>query len=260
MSAGRTLAPPGETAVIVAPGRVRGGVGASAARPDGIPKTKGEFAYSSDLWAEGMLWGATVRSPHPRARIRNIDAAEARQMSGVHAVLTHADVAGRKTYGLEILDKPVLAWEDVRYQGEAVAIVAADHPELARRAAERVRVDYEVLAPLSDPERALEDDAPKLHENGNVIRHVKIRFGNPHASADVVVADEYEVGMQDQAFLGPESGLAVPAEDGGVDLFIATQWLHVDRDQLAASLDLPPEKVRLVLGGVGGAFGGREDL
>ena len=87
-----------------------------------------------------------------------------------------------------------------------------------------------------------------------------IRHGDPDAEGEVVVTGEYEVGMQDQAFLGPESGLAVPAEDGGVDLFIATQWLHVDRDQLAASLDLPPEKVRLVLGGVGGAFGGREDL
>src|SRR5436305_9474446 len=80
------------------------------------------------------------------------------------------------------------------------------------------------------------------------------------ATADVAVEGEYEVGMQDQAFLGPESGLAVPDGGGGVALFIATQWLHVDRDQLAQSLDLPPEKVRLTLGGVGGAFGGREDL
>ena len=76
----------------------------------------------------------------------------------------------------------------------------------------------------------------------------------------MVVTGEYEVGMQDQAFLGPESGLAIPAEDGGVDLFIATQWLHVDRDQVAAALDLPVEKVRFTLAGVGGAFGGREDL
>ena len=75
-----------------------------------------------------------------------------------------------------------------------------------------------------------------------------------------MVTGEYEVGMQDQAFLGPESGLAVPAEDGGVDLYVATQWLHVDRDQIAACLGLPPEKVRLTLAGVGGAFGGREDL
>jgi xanthine dehydrogenase D subunit len=236
------------------------GVGESVRRPDGIPKVKGEFAYASDLWADRMLWGSTLRSPHPRARIRSIEIAAALAMPGVHAVLTHEDVPGRKTYGLEIPDQPVLAWEDVRYQGEPVAIVAADHPETARAAAERIEVDYERLEPVTDAERALEASAPRLHPSGNLLRHVHIEHGDPQATADVVVTGEYEVGMQDQAFLGPESGLAVPAEDGGVELYIATQWLHVDRDQLAQSLDLPPEKVRLVLGGVGGAFGGREDL
>jgi CO/xanthine dehydrogenase Mo-binding subunit len=236
------------------------GVGESVQRPDGIPKVKGEFAYASDLWADRMLWGATLRSPHPRARIRSIEIAAALAVPGVHAVLTHEDVPGRKTYGLEIADQPVLAWEDVRYQGEPVALVAADHPETARLATERIEVDYELLEPVTDAERALEPDAPRLHPEGNLLRHVHIEHGDPEATADVVVTGEYAVGMQDQAFLGPESGLAVPSEDGGVELFIATQWLHVDQDQLAASLDLPPEKVRLVLGGVGGAFGGREDL
>jgi OHCU decarboxylase len=207
-----------------------------------------------------MLWGSTLRSPYPRARIRSIDIGPALRVPGVHAVLTHEDVPGRRTYGLEFADQPVLAWEDVRYQGEPVALVAADHPETARAAAAKIGVDWEVLEPLTDPERALDPDAPKLHPSGNLLRHVYIEHGNPAASGDVVVRGEYEVGMQDQAFLGPESGLAVPGEDGGVDLYIATQWLHVDRDQLAASLDLRPEQVRLVLAGVGGAFGGREDL
>jgi xanthine dehydrogenase D subunit len=235
-------------------------VGVSARRPDGIPKVKGAFAYSSDAWADRMLWGSTLRSPHPRARIRGIEIGAALRVPGVRAVLTHEDVPGRKTYGLEIQDQPVLAWEDVRYQGEPIALVAADHPETARAAARKIEVDYEVLEPLTDPEKALDPDTPPLHPRGNLLRHVPIRHGDPDATGDVVITGEYTVGMQDQAFLGPESGLAVPAEDGGVDLFIATQWLHVDQDQLAASLDLPPEKVRLVLGGVGGAFGGREDL
>jgi CO/xanthine dehydrogenase Mo-binding subunit len=238
----------------------RSGIGESVRRPDGIPKVKGAFAYASDLWADRMLWGSTLRSPHPRAKIRAIDIAAALATPGVHAVLTHEDVPGRKTYGLEIPDQPVLAWEDVRYQGEAVAIVAADHPETARAAARRIAVDWEVLEPLTDPELALDPTQPKLHPSGNLLRHVHIEHGDPAAAGEVVVSGEYEVGMQDQAFLGPESGLAVPADDGGVDLYIATQWLHVDRDQLAASLDLEPEQVRLVLGGVGGAFGGREDL
>jgi CO/xanthine dehydrogenase Mo-binding subunit len=240
--------------------RVRDGVGTSVRRPDGIPKVKGEFAYSSDMWANDMLWGATLRSPHPRARIVSLELGAALAVPGVHAVLTHDDVPGRKTYGLEHHDQPVLAFGEVRYQGEPVAVVAADHPETARRAAARIEVAYEVLEPLVDPEAALDPEAPPLHPGGNVLRHVRIEHGPEPAEADVVVTGEYAVGMQDQAFLGPESGLAVPAEDGGVDLFISTQWLHVDRDQVAASLDLPLEKVRFTLAGVGGAFGGREDV
>ena len=229
-------------------------------RPDGIPKVKGEFAYSSDMWAEDMLWGATLRSPHARARITAIHLGEALAVPGVHAVLTHEDVPGRKLCGLEHIDQPVLAIDQVRYQGEPVAIVAADHPETARRAADRIEVDYEELEPLTDPEYALSPDSPPLHPGGNLLRHVHIAHGEEPGEADVVVTGEYEVGMQDQAFLGPESGLAVPAEDGGIDLWIATQWLHVDRDQVAACLDLPVEKVRFTLAGVGGAFGGREDV
>jgi xanthine dehydrogenase D subunit len=235
-------------------------VGVTTTRIDGIPKVKGEFEYSSDMNVEGMLWGATLRSPHPRADIWSIDIAPALAIPGVHAVLTHEDVPGRKTYGMEHPDQPVLAMQHVRYQGEPVAIVAADHPETARRAAAAIGVEYEVLEPLCDAEAAMAPGAPQLHLSGNVLRHIRINHGDPEATADVVVTGEYEVGMQDQAFLGPESGLAVPDGEGGVDLYIATQWLHVDRDQLAESLGLPPEKVRLTMAGVGGAFGGREDL
>jgi len=246
-----------------APPRTReiaGGIGSSPTRDDGVPKVRGEFEYSSDMGIEGMLWGATLRSPHPRARIRSLDTAAAAALPGVHAVLTHADVPGRKTYGLEHADQPVLAWSDVRFKGEPIAIVAADHPETARHAAELVTLELDVLEPVTDAEQAMTPAAPALHEGGNVLRRVEIRRGDPAATAPVVVSGRYEVGMQDQAFLGPESGLAVPDGAGGVELHIATQWLHVDRDQVAASLGLAPEAVRLSLGGVGGAFGGREDL
>ena len=242
---------------------VRDGIGESVDRPDGTLKVKGEFAYSSDLWADGMLWGTTLRSPHPYARFRSIDLGEALALRGVHAIQTHDDVPGRKTYGLEVPDQPVLAMDVVRYEGEPVAIVAADHPETARRAAELIDVDYEPLEPLVDMDLAVEAEEPRLHEDGNVLRHIRVLHGDPDAArarAEVVVEGDYELGMQDQAFLGPESGLAIPAEDGGVDLYVATQWLHVDRAQVAASLDLPPERVRITNAGVGGAFGGREDL
>ncbi|WP_259403201.1 xanthine dehydrogenase family protein molybdopterin-binding subunit [Microbispora sp. H10949] len=236
------------------------GLGESVPRPDGRLKVSGEFAYSSDLWLEGMLWGATLRSPHPSAWIRSVDVGPALAMPGVFAVLTHEDVPGERFYGLEHRDQPVLAIDQVRYQGEPVAIVAADHPETARRAAAAIVVDYEVRPSVVDPRRAAFDPScPAVHPGGNVVRHQPVRVGSTF-EAEVVVTGEYEVGMQDQAFLGPESGLAVPAEDGGVDLFVATQWLHVDQGQVAPCLGLPADRVRLTLAGVGGAFGAREDL
>ncbi|GAA3586721.1 xanthine dehydrogenase subunit D [Amycolatopsis ultiminotia] len=240
---------------------VSGGIGTSPLRPDGTLKVRGEYAYSSDLWHEDMLWGATLRSPHPHARIRRLDVSRALAQPGVHAVLTHADVPGENRYGLKYQDTPALAVDRVRFQGEPVAILAADHPEIARQALKEIVVEYEVLEPVTEMERAAHDETlPKLHPDGNVVRHQRILRGDPDATADVVVSGVYEIGMQDQAFLGPESGLAVPDEDGGVDLYLATQWLHVDQKQTARALGLPPEKVRLTLSGVGGAFGGREDL
>jgi xanthine dehydrogenase D subunit len=251
---------PGRSSPATVTGRTETGVGASAPRPDGILKVTGEFAFSSDLWMADMLWGATLRSPHPRARIRSVNLSGALRLPGVAAVLTHDDVPGRKNFGLEAVDQPVLAGGEVRYQGEPVVIVAADHPETARRAAAAITVDYDVRAPVTDAQAALLPGAAAVHPGGNLVRHVRIRRGDPHAPADVVVRGAYEVGMQDQAFLGPESGLAVPTDDGGIELYVATQWLHVDQAQVAASLGLPEEKVRLVLAGVGGAFGAREDL
>ncbi len=248
-----------------------GRIGESVPRADGVPKTTGQFAYASDLWAAGMLWGHTVRSPHAHARIVEIDISQALAMPGVHAVLTHDDVPGAKTYGLEFPDQPVLAIDRVRYFGEPVVLVAAEHPEQARRAADQVKVEYEPLELVSDPERATEQeplhpDRPTMGHGyrddprPNVVRHMVIRHGDPDTAGDVSVEGVYEIGIQDQAFLGPESGLAVPDGEGGVDIHVATQWLHVDRDQVAPCLGLPPEQVRIHLAGVGGAFGGREDL
>src|SRR5204862_7081880 len=105
--------------------RRKGGIGESVRRIDGIPKVKGEFEYASDLRRDGMLWGATLRSPHPHARIEPIDTTAAAAAPGVVAVLTHGDVPGKKTFGLDVQDQPVLAIDLVRYAGEAVAGVAA---------------------------------------------------------------------------------------------------------------------------------------
>ncbi|WP_369207642.1 molybdopterin cofactor-binding domain-containing protein [Streptomyces sp. PU-14G] len=281
-----------------------GGVGSDVPRPDGGLKVTGAFAYSSDLRRDDAVWGATLRSPHPSARVLGLNASRARALPGVHAVLTHEDVPGLPRYGMKVADQPVLASDRVRYQGEPVALVAADHPETARRALALIDVRYVELPPVTDPEAALRGEGPLVHEThplgaptappaasaasadpaspadgpadgpaggpaagrvapGNLVRHVRIRHGDvarARAAADVVVAGVYETGMQDQAFLGPESVLAVPAEDGGVEAYVSSQWIHDDQRQMAASLGLPVEKVRVRLSGVGGAFGGREDV
>jgi CO/xanthine dehydrogenase Mo-binding subunit len=248
------------TASVTAPA-VRGGVGERLRRSDGRAKVTGDFAYASDLRADNMLIGLTLRSPHASAIIRAIDTTAARALPRVRAVLTHEDVPGAKQVGMGPLkDQPVLAFDRVRYHGEPVAVVAAEDPATACRAAALIAVDYEPLAVISDAAAALNPDAPRLHPLGNQLRAVTILHGDPDVDGPVVVRGAYEVGMQDQAFLGPEAGLARPLPDGGVALEVATQSLHMDREQVAAALGLPVERVRLVLAGVGGAFGGREDL
>ena len=236
-------------------------LGASALRPDGISKVQGDFEFSSDLHAENMLWGATLRSPHPYARIVSIDVSDAWKIAGVECVITADDVPGQLTYGLISEDQPVFAKDVVRYMGEPIAAVAADHPETCRRALAAIHVVYELLTPLTNPEHAIDGSHEPIHTDGNIIRRQRIIHGDATATAPIVVEGTYDIGMQDQAFLGTESALAIPDHDGaGVEVFVATQWLHEDRKQMAKCLGMPEEKVRLVLGGVGGAFGAREDI
>ncbi len=242
-------------------GRIAGRLGDSITRPDGVAKVQGSFAFSGDLSADGFLWGATLRSPHPYARIVSIDVSAAWRINGVEAVITAEDVPGKPTYGLIAQDQPVFASEVVRYVGEPVAAVAANHPETCRRALDAIVVTYEVRDPLVDPEVAIAGGHEAIHPDGNVFRHQRIVCGDQTLVGEVVVEGTYELGMQDQAFLGLEAALAVPGTGGTtVELYVATQWLHEDRKQIAACLDLDPEAVLLTLGGVGGAFGAREDI
>ncbi|MEI8069728.1 MAG: xanthine dehydrogenase subunit D [Actinomycetota bacterium] len=236
-------------------------LGNNALRPDGAHKVQGSFEFTSDLHAENMLWGATLRSPHPYAKIMSIDTSAALALPGVHCVITADDVPGKSTYGLISSDQPVFASDYVRYMGEPVAAVAADHPETCRRALALIVVVYEVLAPLTNPEDAIAGSFEPIHPDGNVIRHQRIIRGDQNISGPIVVEGEYVIGMQDQAFLGLEAALAIPDPDGlGLHLHVATQWLHEDLTQISACLSLPAEKIRLTLGGVGGAFGAREDI
>ncbi|MYB46018.1 MAG: molybdopterin-dependent oxidoreductase [Acidimicrobiia bacterium] len=231
---------------------VRDGVGESTARSDGIPKVDGTYLYSSDLYMDRMLFGATLRSPHPKAKVTKLDIGPAVAMTGIHAVLVGDDVPGLNAFGLETPDQPILASDLVEYWGQAVALVAADDPETARLAVEAIEIEYEVLEPLTDPEEADRRDS--------VFHRTRCRRGPQDVSGAVVVEGYYEVGMQDQAPLGTESGLAIPDGQGGVDLHIATQWTHVDRDQIVAGLGVEEDMVRVHHAGVGGAFGAREDV
>lgn len=268
-------APAGTPTSISQGSKTKGGIGESTLRPDGTLKVTGEFAYSSDMWHEDMLWGHTLRSTLAHAEIRSIDISEALAVPGVYAVLTYDDLPTEtKNYGLEIQDTPVLAHGKVRHHGEPVALVAADHPETARRAAAKIKIEYVELPLITDEASATAPGAILVHErradhhighvpHPNILHRQPIVRGDADEAAeraDVIVRGEYTFGMQDQAFLGPESGLAVPSEDGGVELYVATQWLHSDVRQIAPVLGLPEEKVRMTLSGVGGAFGGREDL
>jgi xanthine dehydrogenase D subunit len=221
-------------------------------RPDGTAKASGAFAYVGDLRAETMLWGATRRVYEPRARIVRIDTTAALAMPGVVAVLTQDDVPGFGYQGQIVQDQPVLAEHEIRYWGEAAALVAAETRDQARAAAAAVVVDIESLPPLTNLEDAL--------ERGEVFRELKVRHGDPNVHGEVVVEGYYETPTIDQAPLGTEAGLAVPDGSGGVDLYPPSQWIHVDHEQLVRCLGLDDDDLRVHPTGLGGAFGSREDL
>ncbi len=232
--------------------RVRGSVGESPLRPDGIPKVMGNFAYASDLHAEGMIWGATLRSPHPKARITKLDVGPALAIGGVVDVITQEDVPGQWGFGMHVPDQPVFADGETNYWGEPIAVVAAHDLDTAKLAVKAIDIEYEVLEPLTDMEEADERDSQT--------RRMRIRRGDPNASGAVVVEGFYEVGQQDQAPLGTEAGLALPDGEGGVDLYAVSQWVHSDHWQIYPCLDVAPEQVRCHPVGMGGAFGAREDV
>ncbi|SEP55755.1 xanthine dehydrogenase family protein molybdopterin-binding subunit [Streptomyces radiopugnans] len=238
--------------------QARYGLGASLQPADALAKVQGTFPYAADLWAEGLLWAAVLRSPHPHARIVSIDTAPAAEMPGVRAVVTHEDVPGDATHGRRVADRPAFARDTVRHYGEPIAAVAADHPDTARLAAAAIAVEYEVLEPVTDPEKAFE--AEPIHPDGNLIRHIPLRYGDESVTGEVVVEGLYRIGRQDPAPIGAEAGLAVPRTDGGVEIYTASTDPHTDRDLAAACFGLRPEQVKVVVTGVPGAMADREDL
>ncbi len=238
-------------------------IGVPFARPDARAKVTGAARYPADLVRDEMLRCKAVFAHRPHARIVRLDTARALASPGVVAVLTAADVPFNR-YGLIDADQEVLCSERVRYSGDRVALVVADTAEAASAAAALVEVEYEDLPLVGDALAALEPGAPLVHpERGtNVLLHQKIRKGDVEAAfarADVVLSGTFTTSWQEHAYLQPDAGIAY-YEDGKLVVETAGQWLHEDRRQLAAMLELPEDEVVVRYAKIGGAFGGREDM
>lgn len=238
-------------------------VGQPLPRPDAVEKVTGDAKYTDDYSFPGQLYGATKRAHIPHARILSIDTSEAEALEGVHAVLTADDVPGDKNHGLIYNDWPVLCSDKVRYVGDAVAIVAADSAEIAQRAVDLIEVEYESLPVVTGPIEAAQDDAPAVHDNGNLLKHIYVERGDIDAGfeeADVIVENTYYTPTTEHAFLEPECSIARYNDDGRLEVYVGSQIPFEDRRQIAESLDIDEEQVRVVGTLIGGGFGGKEDI
>jgi len=232
-------------------------------RPDAVEKVTGKGIYADDLYVEGMLYAKALRSAYPHARLRRVDVSKARALPGVVAVLTAEDIPGRKNCGVHEIDWPVLCYDKVRYVGDAVALVVAESEEIASQALELIAVEYEPLPVVTGPKEAAAPDAPPIHEQGNVLAYYHLENGDIEAGfaqADVIVEREYTTQMVEHGFLEPEAGLAVPEANGRITVYAGGQIPFADRSQIAATLNLPEDRVRVINCLIGGAFGGKEDV
>ena len=251
-------------------------VGRSAARIDAPAKLTGQADYPGDRIGADALWAMTVFTDQPHARLVDLDFSAAQAVPGVVAVFGSADVPVNE-FGLTMSDQPVfvgldhsgrspIACDVSRWEADRLALVVAESPEAARAGAGAIEAGWEPLPVLADIDESLGSDTLVHPENGepsNAYYSLRIRKGNMAqgwADADVVVESTYEFPYQEHAFLQPEAGLAYLDDEGRVTVEAAGQWTHEDQEQIARSLDLPADRVRVVYPAIGGAFGGREDI
>ncbi len=246
-------------------------LGKSIARFDVKDKATGAALYPGDFNRPNQLYMKVLFSDRPHAIVKAIDTSEAEAMAGVIAVLTARDVPVNE-YGLGIADQPVLCGpgsskpyaDRVRFVGDQVALVVAESNEIADAARKKIKVNYEDLPLVTEMENALKDQT-LLHPDRetNLMLHYKIRHGDVEEAfkkCDVIVEGEYRTPMQEHAYLQPEAGISYYDEEGRITVVVAGQWAHEDREQIAHSLGLPEEKIRVIYPAIGGAFGGREDM
>jgi xanthine dehydrogenase molybdenum-binding subunit len=250
----------------IPPACTDGRVGQPLARVAAAQTTLGDRPFVDDLAVPGMLHGALVLSPHPRARVIRIDTARARALPGVIRVATAADVPGERWVGLLYNDWPcfVAEGEEVRCVGDVLAAVAAVDRHTARQAARLVDVSYELLPPVLDVQRALAPGAPRVNpKHENLLGHAALRRGDIDAALAAsahVVSGTWATQRIEHLFLEPESALAEPLADGRLHLHSQGQGIFDDRRQVARVLGVAEDKVFVELVPNGGAFGGKEDM
>ncbi|MGB3565079.1 MAG: selenium-dependent xanthine dehydrogenase, partial [Thermoanaerobaculia bacterium] len=243
-----------------------GRVGSSLARYTSRELTLGDRPYVDDLDRPGMLHGAVVLSPHARARVLGIDVSPATAHPGVVAVATAEDVPGERWYGLIRPDWPgfIAVGEEVRCVGDILAAVAAVDEATAREAAALVEVEYEVLPPVLDPEKAMSEAAPQVNpQHPNVLSHTVVRHGEAAAALEAsehVVTGTWRTQRVEHLYLEPESALVEPVGEGRLRLYTQGQGIFDDRRQVARFLGVDQEQVEVELVPNGGAFGGKEDM
>ncbi|HEX7975493.1 MAG TPA: molybdopterin cofactor-binding domain-containing protein, partial [Anaerolineales bacterium] len=240
-------------------------IGTLQERPDAEAKVTGAASFTDDLKFEGMLHARARRAMVPHAIVTRLNVEAARRLPGVAAVLTAADIPGAHNHGLVILDWPSLVGvgERVRYVGDTVAIVAAETREIATQALDLVEVDYDLQPVISDPVQSRQPEAPCLHENGNLLKHIKVRKGDMDrgfAEAEVVLEHTFHTAITDHAFLEPECSIARVNSEGRMEVYVGSQIPYQDRAQVADALGWPQERVHIVGQLMGGGFGGKEDI
>ncbi|OQY85048.1 MAG: aldehyde oxidoreductase [Chloroflexi bacterium UTCFX4] len=241
-------------------------IGKPLPRPDAIAKATGAAKYTDDYAFPDMLWGATLRAKFPHAKILKLDVAQAQALPGVRAVLTHHDVPGSKNHGLIYNDWPVLCYDKVRYQGDAVAIVAADTREIAQRALDLIEVAYEPLPVVDNPVDALKPETIIVNDgtgHGNLLKHIHVEKGDidkGFAEADVIIENEYHSPFYEHAFMEPECSIGRVLENGRIEVICGSQIPYEDRRQIAAALNMEEREVRVRGALIGGGFGGKEDI
>jgi len=240
-------------------------IGKPLARPDAVAKAIGTAKFTDDLHFEGMLYGRVLRAGVPSAILRSLDTSKARALPGVVKILTAEDLQHERYHGVYKKDWPILVGinERVRYQGDAIAILAAETQAIADQAVQLIQPEYELRPVVSTPQQAHEQDAEQLHEQGNLLKHIHFNKGDLQvgfSEADVIVEHTFSTPFMEHLFMEPECSIAVPQQDGGLDLYVGSQIPFDDRLQVAEATGLPLEKVRVRGQKTGGAFGGKEDI